>query len=79
MVNPESSTVKEPITINESRQYTSLAKKALSFQKRQKFTNICCITLCPLIMVVISAGLGGLIQTLITRSTVIYGIMKAND
>ena len=63
---------KQPITINESRQYTALAKKALSFQKRQRFTNICCITLCPLIMVVISAGLGGLIQTLITRSSVIY-------
>ena len=63
---------KEPITINESRQYTALAKKALSFQKRQKFTNVCCITLCPLIMVVISAGLGALIQTLIARSTVVY-------
>jgi hypothetical protein len=50
------------------RQGAALALKAVAYQKRQTFTNVCCISLCPLIMVALSAGLGNLINTLITRS-----------
>ncbi|KAL2917002.1 hypothetical protein HK105_203434 [Polyrhizophydium stewartii] len=55
--------------IGRSRQTTALARKAFSYQKRQLFTNICCIALCPLLMVVISATLGDVIIGLINRST----------
>jgi hypothetical protein len=57
-----------PITLGKSRQGTALALKSLSYQKRQTFTNVCCISLCPLIMVGISAILGNLITRLINSS-----------
>ncbi|KAJ3309887.1 hypothetical protein HDU76_003506, partial [Blyttiomyces sp. JEL0837] len=52
----------------------ALARKAITYQKRQLFTNICCIALCPFFMVIVSAGLGALIQTLINRSTTNEGL-----
>ncbi|KAI8909841.1 hypothetical protein EDD86DRAFT_190603 [Gorgonomyces haynaldii] len=51
-----------------SRQGAALTMKALSYQKRQTFNNVCCIALCPLFMVLIAAGLGGLIEGLILRA-----------
>jgi hypothetical protein len=56
------------IKLGKSRQSTALALKSLSYQKRQTFTNVCCISLCPLIMVGISAILGSLITRLINSS-----------
>ncbi|KAJ3333017.1 hypothetical protein HDU76_012101 [Blyttiomyces sp. JEL0837] len=47
----------------------ALTRKAISYQKRQLFTNICCIALCPFFMVLICAGLGTAIQNLINSST----------
>ncbi|KAJ3235230.1 hypothetical protein HDU78_005301 [Chytriomyces hyalinus] len=58
-----------------SRQFRALSRKAISFQKRQMFTNVCCICLCPLMMVVISAGLGTLINSLISRSATVERIL----
>ena len=55
------------IELGQSRQVKALAGKALSFQKRQLFTNICCIGLCPLIMVVLAATMGNIVSNLITR------------
>ncbi|CAG8568180.1 5409_t:CDS:10 [Diversispora eburnea] len=40
--------------VNKSFQMRALTRKTLSYQKRQMFTNICCITLCPLLMVAIA-------------------------
>ncbi|KAL2917001.1 hypothetical protein HK105_203433 [Polyrhizophydium stewartii] len=59
--------------VGRSRQATALARKAMSFQKRQWFTNVCCIALCPFMMVFISALLGKVIESLINNLT------KAND
>ena len=56
-------------TLGPSRQVAALAGKAVSFQKRQLFTNICCIGLCPLIMVVMAASLGTFVSNLITRNS----------
>jgi hypothetical protein len=64
---PDNST-EEAIVLGKSRQATALAMKALSYQKRQTFTNVCCISICPLMMVLISAGLGNLITNLINNS-----------
>ena len=56
-----------------SRQLKALTMKALSSQKRAWFTNICCITLCPLAMVAFSAVFGIVISNLIQRSNPIEG------
>ncbi|KAJ3118141.1 hypothetical protein HDU96_003670 [Phlyctochytrium bullatum] len=50
-----------------SYQLKALVGKTISFQKRQTFTNVCCICLCPLIMVLISAVVGRLIMFLIEQ------------
>jgi ABC-type multidrug transport system fused ATPase/permease subunit len=62
-------TVSSEIEIGESRQITALARKAVQYQKRQMFTNVCCITLCPFLMVFLSAIMGNFISELIMRST----------
>ncbi|CAG8636281.1 17603_t:CDS:2 [Acaulospora morrowiae] len=49
-------------------QMRALFRKTLSYQKRQMFTNICCIALCPLLMVAIAGIMGIVIQTLIDNS-----------
>jgi hypothetical protein len=61
----------DQITLGNSRQVAALGRKALSFQKRQTFTNCCCITLCPLIMVAIAGILGSFITTLIQSTSVV--------
>ncbi|KAI8919374.1 hypothetical protein DFJ77DRAFT_508257 [Powellomyces hirtus] len=53
-----------------SYQVRALGRKTLSYQKRQMFTNICCVGCCPLLMIVISAALGRVIQMLVDKSTV---------
>lgn len=56
------------------RQVKALAMKAISAQKRAAFTNICCIVLCPLLMVAFASILGNVILNLIQRSNPITGI-----
>ncbi|CAG8759831.1 2019_t:CDS:2, partial [Cetraspora pellucida] len=43
-------------------------RKTLSYQKRQMFTNVCCITLCPFLMVAIAGIMGIVVQTLIRQT-----------
>jgi hypothetical protein len=62
-----------PIIPGKSRQVKALAMKALSAQKRAAFTNICCIVLCPLLMVAFASILGRVILDLIQRSSPIKG------
>ena len=59
----------EPIQMGSSRQITALAKKALSYQKRQLFTNICCIFACPCLMVAVAGILGSFLATLISATS----------
>ena len=63
------------MTDNKPRPGAALAMKALSYQKRQTFTNCCCIFLCPLLMVAIAAGLGGLINGLIAKAVPANGTL----
>jgi hypothetical protein len=56
------------IRLDKPRQGRALVAKAIHYQKRQNFTNICCISVCPIMMVAISAILGSLIAGLIARS-----------
>jgi hypothetical protein len=50
---PEATMQQETFEIGNSRQAVALAKKALSYQKRQTFTNVCCIRyrLCNIVCV----------------------------
>ncbi|KAJ3379607.1 hypothetical protein HDU92_006560 [Lobulomyces angularis] len=54
--------------MTKSNQFRALGRKTLSFQKRQMFSNICCISLCPFFMVVIAVLLGNLITSLLIKS-----------
>ncbi|KAJ3117496.1 hypothetical protein HDU96_006590 [Phlyctochytrium bullatum] len=62
-----------------SNQFRALGYKALSYQKRQVFTNVCCISLCPLFMVAISGILGTVILALIQRSTTVEDIQHCSN
>ncbi|KAI9333102.1 hypothetical protein BDR26DRAFT_840473 [Obelidium mucronatum] len=66
-------------SVPKSHQFRALSKKAVSFQKRQMFTNVCCICLCPLMMVAISAFLGTLINTLIAKSSTAEDILYCGN
>ncbi|KAJ1548586.1 hypothetical protein HK405_002325 [Cladochytrium tenue] len=59
---------------HKSHSARALAFKAISYQKRQGFTNICCIGLCPLFFVVISAALGRVIQNLLLNSQTVESV-----
>lgn len=48
-------------------QIRAFGYRALSFQKRQWFTNICCITFCPVLIILISFALQTIIQILLTK------------
>lgn len=63
----------EPIAPGKPRQIKALAMKAISAQKRAVFTNVCCILLCPLLMVGFAAAFGKVILGLIQKSTPISG------
>ncbi|KAI8620642.1 ABC-2 family transporter protein-domain-containing protein, partial [Chytriomyces sp. MP71] len=60
-------------------QLKALSRKTISFQKRQMFTNTCCICLCPLMMVAISALLGKVINDLIAQSQTIEDIQYCSN
>ncbi|KAJ3213533.1 hypothetical protein HDU67_002781 [Dinochytrium kinnereticum] len=60
-------------------QFRALGYKALSYQKRQVFTNICCISLCPLFMVAISGILGTVISNLIQNTSPIEDILYCGN
>ncbi|KAI8927349.1 hypothetical protein BC831DRAFT_549185 [Entophlyctis helioformis] len=61
-------TANDKHVVGKTRQAHALAAKAVSYQSRQLFTNICCISLCPLMMVAIAAFLGNLIVRLINNA-----------
>ncbi|KAJ3244891.1 hypothetical protein HDU78_010370 [Chytriomyces hyalinus] len=60
-------------------QLKALTRKTISYQKRQMFTNICCICLCPLMMVLISAILGKVINDLISKSQALEDIQYCSN
>lgn len=52
------------ITLEQPNQFRAFGLRAYSFQKRQWFTNICCISFCPFIIVLTSFALQSIIQSL---------------
>ncbi|KAJ3297206.1 hypothetical protein HK104_000723 [Borealophlyctis nickersoniae] len=66
-------------TERKSYQMRALGRKTLSYQKRQMFTNICCISCCPLLMVVISSILGKVIQGLIDKQQQIMDVVFCSN
>ena len=62
---PENGT---PFIPPKSRQLQALVMKTLATQKRSVFNNVCCILLCPLVMVYLCAILGTVILGLIQRT-----------
>ncbi|KAJ3321699.1 hypothetical protein HDV06_003992 [Boothiomyces sp. JEL0866] len=55
-------------TLRKSRQSMAVIGRAIQYQKRQWFTNICCISLCPLLMVALASILGNLILNALTST-----------
>ncbi|KAG0053436.1 hypothetical protein BGZ89_002912 [Linnemannia elongata] len=47
-----------PKTGRKSFQFRALGRKTLSYQRRQVFVNVCCIGLCPILMVLIAGAMG---------------------
>ncbi|KAJ3182707.1 hypothetical protein HDU87_008046 [Geranomyces variabilis] len=60
-------------------QARALGRKALSFQRRQWFTNVCCIALCPIMMVVVSALVGYFVSNVIKGQDKGYDILYCSD
>ncbi|KAF9914359.1 hypothetical protein BX616_008450 [Lobosporangium transversale] len=56
-----------PKTGRKSYQFRALGRKTLSFQRRQVFVNVCCIGLCPILMVIIAGAMGIGITALINN------------
>ncbi|OZJ06092.1 hypothetical protein BZG36_01131 [Bifiguratus adelaidae] len=52
-----------------SYQIRALTRKTLAYQKRQYVVNICCVALCPLLMVVVSWLLGFIITMLVVNTS----------
>lgn len=70
--NPDSLIDSSDATKHGKRQryaFRALSRKTLSYQKRQTFTNVCCVTVCPLAMVLLCWVLGFVIQTVIDNQT----------
>ncbi|KAI8848836.1 hypothetical protein BC829DRAFT_207092 [Chytridium lagenaria] len=76
---PTQPIIEEPRKPRKSNQFRALSRKALSFQKRQIFTNVCCISLCPMFMVIISALLGNAIQGFIQTSQGIEDVLYCSN
>ncbi|KAF9206131.1 hypothetical protein BGZ49_002958 [Haplosporangium sp. Z 27] len=64
---PTQSIEHSPQTGRKSFQFRALGRKTLSYQRRQVFVNVCCIGLCPILMVVIAGAMGILITSLINN------------
>ncbi|KAJ3163136.1 hypothetical protein HDU86_002305 [Geranomyces michiganensis] len=60
-------------------QARALSRKALSFQRRQWFTNVCCIALCPIMMVAVSALVGFFVSNIIKGQNKGYDILYCSD
>ncbi|KAF9413059.1 hypothetical protein BGZ94_000850 [Podila epigama] len=56
-----------PRSGRKSYQFRALGRKTLSYQRRQVFVNVCCIGLCPILMVLIAGAMGIAITQLINN------------
>ncbi|KAH9268391.1 hypothetical protein BASA83_009390 [Batrachochytrium salamandrivorans] len=66
-------------TMHDSFKLRAFGRKAISFQQRQWFTNICCVSLCPLLMVMVSLVLKLTISSLSNDSSDNYQILYCSS
>jgi hypothetical protein len=52
------------IKLGKPNQFRAFSRQSLSYSKRQWFTNICCISLCPVFIIIVSFAMQTLIQNL---------------
>ncbi|KAJ3191886.1 hypothetical protein HK101_007320 [Irineochytrium annulatum] len=62
-----------------SYQFRALSRKAISYQKRQLFNNICCIGICPLMMIVISVLIGAVVHIFINSGVGVQQVMYCSN
>ncbi|KAJ3257632.1 hypothetical protein HK103_004420 [Boothiomyces macroporosus] len=60
--------VEQQEKLRKSRQSMAVVGRAIQYQKRQWFTNICCISLCPLLMAALASILGNFILNALTST-----------
>ncbi|KAJ3122218.1 hypothetical protein HK098_003018 [Nowakowskiella sp. JEL0407] len=60
-----------PQVARKSFQLRALGRQKVSYQSRQWFTNICCVSVCPLMMVIISSVLGIVVKGLLENQIVV--------
>jgi hypothetical protein len=71
----------EPLSIELTtpHQIRAFSRRAYSFQKRQWFENICCITICPFLMIIIAFILKIVISRLSDGGTANYQILYCSN
>ncbi|KAL7746288.1 hypothetical protein RI367_008359 [Sorochytrium milnesiophthora] len=62
-----------------SYQMRALSRKTLVYQKRQVFVNVCCIALCPLIMVALTGILGIVLTNLISGASTVQQFLACSN
>lgn len=68
--NSESNTTLRPSELTPPNQFRAFSRRAYSFQKRQWFTNICCISLCPFFIILVAFALQLIISSLANTGAV---------
>ncbi|KAI8928312.1 hypothetical protein BC831DRAFT_548420 [Entophlyctis helioformis] len=65
--------------VHDSFKFRAFTRKAISFQRRQWFTNICCISLCPFLMIMVSFLLKSVISNLTNSNANAYQILYCSN
>ncbi|RKP20028.1 hypothetical protein ROZALSC1DRAFT_28441 [Rozella allomycis CSF55] len=60
-------------------QLRALFHKSVAFQRRQVFVNVCCISLCPIMMVVVAGILGFVLTNLINSLIVVQEVVYCSN
>ncbi|KAI9184058.1 hypothetical protein H9P43_003111 [Blastocladiella emersonii ATCC 22665] len=70
-VAPTASFTPTPASGDERKSYQvrALVRKTISYQKRQRVTNFCCVSACPFLMVALSALLAVVLTNLVASSS----------
>lgn len=63
----------------QSYQFRALYRKTMVYQKRQWFVNVCCVGLCPFMMVVIAWAVGAIVTMLIGISVTAVDITYCSN
>lgn len=67
------------IPLSNPNQFRAFSRRAISYQKRQWFENICCIGLCPLLMVLLTFILKIIISQLSSNGSQNFQVMYCSN